>query len=132
MGVCLGLMFDKKLPEADSFSEFTDGKDLVHAMDGLDDLCKQNDVTAFSTFAPDYDSLADELADGETLDEIWFDTADGLRTISVLVEATASEKKWSKGLTKSEISVLIECLKELERCLEIGKRKKARFSFLYY
>jgi hypothetical protein len=132
MGVCLGLMFDKKLSAADSFSKFTDGKDLVYAMDQLDELCKQHDVTTFSTFAPDYDSLAEKLPKGETLDEIWFEIDDGLRTISTLVKATAADKKWSKGLTKSEIGVVTDCLRELQRLLKTGKRKKARFSFLYY
>jgi hypothetical protein len=132
MGVCLGLTFDKKLPEGDSFSKFTDGKILVYAMDCLDQICKQKDLTPFSTFAPDYNSLTEELSEGETLDEIWFDTADGLGTVSALIQVTQSEKQWSKGLTKSEIRVVIECLKELERLLRIGKSKKARFCFLYY
>ncbi len=132
MGVCLGLMFDKELPEEDSFSKFTDGKILVHAIDRLDDLCRENDVTPFTTFAPDYDSMAEGLSEGEILEDIWFDITDGLRTISTLVKVTAAEKKWSKGLTKTEVRVVIDCLKELERLLKIAKRKRARFSFLWY
>ena len=134
MGVCLGLAFDKEFPEGDSFSKFTDGKDLVYVMDRLDAICKQKEVTPFSTFAPDYDSLAEGLSEGETIDEIWFNTADGVRTVSQLVQVAESEKTWCKGLglSKTEVNDVTACLKELERLLRIGKQKKARFYFSYY
>lgn len=132
MGVCLSLTFDKSFPEGDSFSKFTDGKDLVDAMDRLDALCRKEDVTLFSGFAPDYDSLAEGLKKGESLDEIWFSSGDGLRTVSRLICATASDKEWSRGLAKSRAKLVIDCLKEIERLLKIGKRRKAKFYFLYY
>src|SRR4051794_8350468 len=115
MGLTLGPVFDKKLAGADSFSKFTDGKELVHALDLLDQICNEKGVTPFGTFAPDFEALADELEPGEKLDDLWFSCADGLRTVSALIEALQSEKQWPKGLRKNAIKGLIECLRELEK-----------------
>jgi hypothetical protein len=132
MGVGLGLAFDKESlrEEEKSFSKLTDGKLLVYVMPRLDELCEQHKVTPFSTFAPDYDSLAEELPEGETLDVIWFDINDGLKTITRLIKATDTDTEWSKGLTKRDKQLVIDSLQELDRLLKIGKRKKARFSFI--
>jgi len=130
MGLTLGPAFDKKFEGADSFSKLTDGKDLVQALDLLDRICNEKGVTPFGTFAPDFEALAEALDSGEQLEEMWFDCADGLHTISALIEALRTEKKWSKGLRKNEVKGLVECLQELEKDLNIAKKKKARFYLL--
>src|SRR5262249_47285442 len=86
MGVCLGLGFNKKFPEDDRWSKFTDGKSLLYGMSRFDEICADRGVTLFSTLAgPDDDEmerLAVELPEGETLEPTWFTCADGIRTVT--------------------------------------------------
>jgi hypothetical protein len=136
MGVCLGLAFDKKFPNDDAWSKYTDGKFLLHGMDRFDEICNAKKVTLFSALAgPDEDemeALAAELAEGETLEITWFTCADGIRTVKTLIDAMKSDKQWSKGFRKNEVRDFIEGLQKLEECLEVGKKKRARFYLLYY
>src|SRR5713101_4234085 len=128
MGVGITPHCEKEFPGSESFSKFTDGKDLVHSMGRLDEICMQNRLTPFSTFAPDYDSLACELSEGEVLEEICFDSADGLKTVSELIKALKSEKQWFKGLAlwKKEAEVVGECLQLLQRLLKTAAKKRIR------
>ena len=133
MGVALAPIFKKKFPQADSFEKATDGKNLSRNLSRLDEICAAKGVTAFSTFAPDWEELEAELTVEElTEEDFWFSSADGLRTVSVLIAALQAEKQWSKGLRKSQVSHLLMDLVELERVLKVAKQKKARFYLLRY
>lgn len=131
MSAALSPVFSKKFPGADSFSKSSDGKILVISMARLDEICAAKGLTPFSTFAPDLDALAEELPEGEVLDEIWFSSTDGLRTVSGVIQVLQSEKQWSKGMRKSDVGDLVRDLKELERLLKTAKQKRCRFYLLY-
>jgi hypothetical protein len=132
MGVALGLMFEKKLPEADEFSKFTDGKDLAGFMGVLDDICQERGLTAFSTFVPDFDGLEVEELEKLSENDFYFSCAKGLKVIGRLITALEGEPRWSKEIGKVRTKTVIACLRELERLLTIGKKKRTRFSLLYY
>src|SRR3954469_6278774 len=101
MGVALALVFDKNVPEARAFAQYTDGKDIARAMDRFDAICAARGVPPLSALAgPDEDeleALADELAAGERVPDRWFGCAAGLRTVRAVVAALRSEREWSKG-----------------------------------
>ena len=103
MGVCFAPVFEKEIPQADAFSKLTDGKDVLRSIDLLEDICEDKGLTPFMTFMPyDEESIEEaieELAEGEKLPNVWFDSADGLRMVSGLVKALKSEKRWAKWLT---------------------------------
>ena len=122
MGVPLALQFKKDIPKAD-FSKLYDGKRLTLFMDLLDEISKEHDLTPFSSF------VEDDYAKVES----WFESEDGLQTVSAIIKAFQSEKQWSKEPRKLKCfpSLMAE-LKELERCLEIGKKKKMPFKFFLY
>jgi hypothetical protein len=133
MGVALAPIFKRKFPGDDSFERATDGKNLSRNMDRLDEICADKGVTAFSTFAPDWDELADELPVEELSDAaLWYSSADALRTVSVLIAALQAEKQWSKGLRNSQAGHLLADLLELERVLKVAKKKRAQFYLLRY
>jgi len=133
MGVALGLVFDKQLPETKEFSEFTDGKDLASCIPVLDDICQERELVPFSTFAPDFAELEEELP----LEEVYGDNtyqscAKAIRVINKILTVLETERKWAKELGKSRLKTVIATLKELDRLLTIGKKKKAKFYLLYY
>ena len=134
MGVTLGPVFNKKFPEDKIFGQYTDGKDLVHAMSRFDEICAAKGVTPFSKLAgPDEDemeAMAADLEEGEMFEETWFTCSDGIRTVRAIISALESEKKWSKGLRPYEVRNLLTCRRKLEEALDIGKTKKAKFYFL--
>jgi hypothetical protein len=133
MGVALAPIFKKKFPGADTFEKATDGKNLSRNIYRLDQICADKGVTAFSTFAPDWEELEAELPVEElTEGDFWFSSAKGLRTVSVLIAALRAEKQWSKGLRKSQVDYLLLDLLELERVLKIAKQKRAQFYLLRY
>ena len=120
MGVPLALQFKKDIPKAEFSS---DGKRLTLFMDLLDKISKENDLTPFSRF------VEDDFGEGES----WFESADGLQTVSGIIKAFQSEKQWSKEPRKLKcFASLMAELKELEHCLEIGKKKKIPFKFFFY
>jgi hypothetical protein len=132
MGVCISANFDKEIPDAD-FAEKSDGKAITLFIDLLDTVSREKGVSPFTSFALDEEGAIDQLEGDEELQEPWFECADGLRTVSVLVKALESETKWSKEPKRlRQFGNLVNELKELERCLEIGKKKKARFYLMYY
>ena len=133
MGVALGLLFDKELPEAHEFSKFTDGKDLAASIPVLDDICREQGLPPFSTFAPDFEELEEEMPLEEVYgDHLYHSCAKALRILRELMTALETEQRWSKELGKARTKSLIACLGELERLLNIGKKKRARFYLLYY
>ena len=133
MGVALAPIFKREFPGDDSFEKATDGKNLSRNLDCLDEICADKSVTAFSIFAPDWDELAAELPDEELSErDLWFSSADGLRTVSVLIAALQTEKQWSKGLRKNQVGYLLRDLLELERVLNVAKQKRAQFYLLRY
>jgi hypothetical protein len=127
MGVCLAVIFDKKFPEADAFSDFTDGKIIVYNLFKLDTLAERSNVDPLSKFAPDYDP---DVYNGPPIDEQWFEIADGLKTISAILSALESAPDQS-GLSKTEAQDVTEDLAELHRVLTESKRANARFYLLY-
>ena len=133
MGVAWAPIFKKEFPGADSFERATDGKNMSRNMYRLDEICADKGVTAFSTFAPDWEELEAELPVEElTEGDFWFSSAKGLRTVSVLIAALRAEKQWSKELRKSQVGYLLWDLLELERVLKVAKQKRAQFYLLRY
>jgi hypothetical protein len=133
MGVALAPIFKKEFPGADSFERATDGKNMSRNMYRLDEICADKGVTAFSTFAPDWEELEAELPVEElTEGDFWFSSAKALRTVSVLIATLQAEKQWSKGLRKSQVGYLLLDLLELERVLKVAKQKRAQFYLLRY
>ena len=65
MGVCLGVIFEPKVPEAKEVFE-TDGKCLASELSALDEICETAGVTPFSTFV---DTSAYDISE-EELEEI--------------------------------------------------------------
>src|SRR5262249_2807997 len=134
MGVCIAPAFEKKFRGSDSFSKLTEGKCLVYCLDRLDDTCRRHGLSTLSSFAPDYDALACQLPKGEKLKEIWFESADGLKTVSELLKILSLDKKWFNGLavTKKDAKLAVECLEVLERLLRSAAKKKIRFYLFYF
>ena len=134
MGVTLGPVFDKKFPGDSLFSEYTDGKDLMFGMGRFDEICSAKGVTLFSTLAgPDeaeIEALIAELKEGETLKDSWFSCVDGISTVSTLINALRTEKQWSKGFRPADVRSFISGLEKLEECLQLGKKKRAKFYLL--
>jgi hypothetical protein len=133
MGVGLGLLFDKEIPEAAAFSSFTDGKDLARAIPVLDEICNKEGLTPFSTFAPDFEQLEDELPLEEVYgDHLYHACSECLGVIPKVVAALQADKQWSRKLGSKCAATVVATLAELERLLKIGKRKGVRFYLLYY
>src|SRR6516165_2097631 len=120
MGVSIAAHFEKKFRGSDA--DFPEGKCLVYCLDRLDDICGQHGLATLSSFAPD---------DGE---ESWFDSADGLETVSELLKILRLDKAWFKGLvaTKKDAKIAVECLEVLERSLRSAAKKKIRFYLFYF
>lgn len=137
MGVGLGIMFDTDVPGSGTFEEFiADGKELTYELPRLDEICHRIGVPAFSRFCP-YDpsdeTLYEGLSEGETLEEIWFDPADGIRTINPLTESLISEREQTNAKrNKREIDALIGALEALKTDLTLAKKEKARFALIFY
>ena len=130
VGVCLTTVFDKNFPGSEAFGEYTDGKSLVYCLARLDDLARQCSVTPISGFAPDYEDMADDY-EGPPIEEQWFDAAEGLHSVSAIIEATSGSTEWARGLAKLEAEEVLDCLRSLERVLAAGKEARARFYLLY-
>jgi hypothetical protein len=133
MGVALGLVFDKQLPEALEFSEFTDGKALAASIPILDDICQERELVPFSTFAPDFEELEEQMSLEELCaKDLYHSCATAGRIIRELLTVLKTKRRWAKELGKARTRCVIACLEELERLLNIGKKKRAKFYLLYY
>lgn len=136
MGACLGLMFDTEVPNTGAFEEcIADGKDFVYEMDWLDSVCDRLDILPFSRFCPDDDELEaahKATPKGKRFEGIWFEPADGLKTVSRLTKALNLEIKDTTGQHKKKLEFWIATLAALETDLKKARRRKARFAFFYY
>lgn len=136
MGVSLVTMFEPDLPNADSFRKGTDGNWLVPFVSTLDKIAAAKGVAPFSRFIPELDDLdGDELDPDEEgagkVPELWSDPAEGLRTVSALVAAIQSEKRWSKGWPAAWVGEVVRCLGLLAKDLDVAQLAGARFSLTY-
>jgi hypothetical protein len=130
MGVSLFICFDQEIADADASSKETDGKSVAAATPVLDEICRELGLTHFTHFIPDFDELYElalESPDGAALSETWFDSADGLRTVSQLIKTLKAEKKWAKQLPRKDAKGVMAGLRLLEQDLKVAKRRKARF-----
>lgn len=149
MGVGLCLCLDKEIDGAEL--EDTDGKTLFDCAQALDEIGKSKGIApAFSSFIFDPESM-DEPPEGEVLQETYYDPQDGLRVVSGLIAALAApdgraRKKvdssggiltplWramgiKSGREGKWAEYLLADLKELERCLKLAVKEKARFFLL--
>src|SRR5262249_6980449 len=97
MGVCIAPRFEKKFRGSDSFSKLTEGKCLVYCLDRLNYICRQHGLPTLSSFAPDDD------------EEIWFDSADGLKMVTELLKILKLEKQWFKSLAATQEGCKARC-----------------------
>jgi len=148
MGVEVSPVFDKELPDA----EFDgDGKTLAACSDVLDKIAKDNGVDpVLSSFFLDPEAEAEDLPEGQVIEETWYDPKDGLRTVAGLInvlEAPDGRARKSvegggaltplwrmlgvkSGLDGKWAETVLADLKELERCLRVAIEHKARFFLL--
>ncbi|MDY3554486.1 hypothetical protein R5W24_003610 [Gemmata sp. JC717] len=130
MGVGLVAMFDPALPAADAFSNGTDGKSVAALLPLLDEIAAAKGLPPFSRFAPDLDEIDWDEADPNDLPDLWFDPAEGLRAVPVLVQALRTEGAWAEQWPE-RVGEVAECLGLLLRDLEIAKQAGARFSLSF-
>jgi hypothetical protein len=142
-------MLDKEIPDAELRD--TDGKTLADCALTLDEIGEAKGIEPpFSSFIFDPDSM-DEPPEGEVLQETYYDPQDGLRVVSGLIAALeASDGKARKkvdstggvltplwramgiksGMEGKWAEYLVADLKDLERCLKLAIKGKARFCLL--
>jgi len=90
MGVAYWIEFDRDDLETD----FTDGKSIARAMDDLNALAQELDITPLEAFmGTSLEDLSDllgeeiELDDDEPMPTPWFEPAEGLAVIEALIAA---------------------------------------------
>lgn len=147
MGVGLMLMLDKEIPDAELRD--TDGKTLFNCAPTLDRIGKSKGIAPpFSSFIFDGDSMADDVPEGEVLQEPYYDPQEGLRVVSGLIAALEAPDGrvrkmidssggiltplWralgiKSGMEGKWAEYLLADLKELERCLKLAITGKAWF-----
>lgn len=127
MGVCLTPHFNKKLPGAEFDS---DGKNFTLFFDLLNDISEEQGLTRFSDFTDD--AVLEALEESRTYKEPWSSPSEGLRTIRGLIKVLESEPGRVKKPLRRRAKGLVEDLRDLERCLEIAKKKRARFFLMFW
>jgi len=128
MGVGLAPRFDKKLRGVDFDS---DGKGLTLFFDLLNDICEDEGLTPFRDFTDD--EALEALDRGKAkYKEPWRSPSDGLKTIHGLISVLESEPKRVEKTLRSHVKYLLADLKDLEHCLEIAKKRKARFYLMFW
>lgn len=150
MGVGLCLCLDKKIAGAELRD--TDGKALFDCAQSLDQIGKSYDIAPpFSSFILDPESMADDIPEGEVMEETYYDPQDGLRVVSGLIAALEGQdgrarKKVERsggilgpltralgiksGMEGKRAEFLLADLKDLERCLTLAVKGNARFFLL--
>ena len=150
MGIGFALMLDKEVRDAKLRD--TDGKTLFDCAQILDKIGKSKRIApAFSSFIFDPESMVDDVPEGEVLQETYYDPQEGLRVVTGLIaELEASDGKARKkvdstggvltplwraigiksGMEGKWAEYLLADLKELERCLKLAIKGKARFCLL--
>jgi len=130
MGVALIATFDPELPAADAFSTGTDGKSVAALMPLLDEIAQAKGMAPFSRFMPDLEELDWDGADPDELPELWFDPAEGLRALSVLIEAFRTEQAWADRWPE-RIDEVVASLELLSHDLDAAQQAGARFSLAF-
>lgn len=144
MGMTVSLMLSKRVRGIDDFSSYA----LAGCIDALDRIAKANGITPpLSGLMCDPEAEAEDLSEGEVLEDRWYNPQEGLHTVSGLIreleknDGRASKKvDKSGGLAplvrklgvKSEMdgkwaeTVLVD-LKKLERILQVADKKGVQF-----
>lgn len=123
-------MFDPAVPAADAFATGTDGKSVAALLPLLDEIAAAKRLPPFSRFVPDLDEIDWDEADPDGIPDLWFDPAEGLREVPVLVEALRTEEAWAERWP-GRVEEVAECLDLLSRDLEAAKQVGARFSLSF-
>jgi hypothetical protein len=150
VGVCIDICLDKDIPDAEMHD--TDGKTLADCAETLDQICKAKALTpTFSSFIVDPEAMAEDVSEGQTMEEKWYDAGEGLKVVAGLIAAMeAPDRKLRKridkrggiltplwramgiksGMDGKWAEFLLADLKELERCLKLAVQATARFYLL--
>jgi|GEM_PF-6036284 len=129
MSVSLIVMFDPALPAADSFASAST-RSVAAATSLLDGIARAKGLPPFSRFIPDLDEFDWQADEGES-PEMWYDPADGLMIVSVLIEALRMEGKWAGEWSEQSVDEVVSSLELLSRDLEVAKQAGAKFSLSF-
>lgn len=147
MGVTVSLMLNKKVRGLD-FSSYA----LAGCIDNLDKVAKANGITPpLSGFMCNPEAEAEDVPDGEVLEERWYNPQDGLPTVSALIRALeATDGRARKQVDKGGVltplarklgvksgmdgkraKTVLADLKKLEKILEVASAKGVQFLLLF-
>ena len=148
MGATISFFVEQSIPGA----EFNgDGKMLIECVDVLDGIASKSKLgPALSSFFCDPEAMAEDLLEGETIQEPWHDSQPALATVSGLLNALdaqdenaltvidrggAMDSLWrvlgiKRGEECQRAETVIQELKELERCLMLASGQTSRFYLL--
>jgi hypothetical protein len=146
MGATVSLILSKKVRGL-NFDSYA----LASCFDKLDKIAKANGISPpLSSFMCNPEAEAEDVPEGEELEERWYDPQDGLRTVSSLILALQADDGrarkqvdkggvltplWRKlglksGLDGEWAETVLADLKNLEKVLQTASKKGSQFLLL--
>lgn len=144
MGMSVSLMLNKKVRGSDDFSSYA----LAGCIDTLDRIAKANGITPpLSGLMCDPEAEAEDLPEGEVLEDRWYNPQVGLQTVTGLIRELENadgrarakvdkggvltplvrESGVKSGMDGKWAETVLVDLKKLEEILQIAVKKDAQF-----